>query len=218
MKRLLHIFLAATTLISLLIVTPGQKALKDKLSQKVESFEVTDVPPSLAFERLAKAYSLPVGFEALPGRVKKQQKPAVSVKLRDKTTRDVINAIVQADARYTWREHGSFVSVIPKNHRNPLLDVVISHFQVDNVDKEEAIRRLMNLPQVKTHFPKVGLTRREIISLPGDSMNKLSRFSLKLNNVTVREAMSEIAKAAGSNYWIFFKYGDHDQYYSLSVR
>src|SRR4051812_39295867 len=60
-------------------------------------------------QHLAKEFDVTVGFEAGPG----QMRPQVKINLREANLRDVLDAVVQSQPAYRWRQEGGFVDVYP---------------------------------------------------------------------------------------------------------
>lgn len=141
-----------------------------------------------------------------------QSRPQVGFYLRDPSLTDVLNAIVQSAPRYQWRDSGGFIEVLPLEERSPLLDTIISNFRVDAVDEREAINQLVELPEVQASMRAMSLNRQD----PGEASTKSKgeKFSISLQNVTMRQTLNRIAKESGARFWIFRR--DRNGFFSIS--
>lgn len=192
-------------------VSSGQQPKLKALDQRVRGFELRDVPPSLVLERVPKSSNAPIGFEAIP-----RESNKINVIVEKGTVRNVLDRIVQADSRYEWKEADGVINVSPRLNKSPRLETVVSSFSVEQVNSVGAISAIFELPEVKTRVAEMDVKRRDFRSLPGKTEYSLPQFSLKLCNVTVRRILNEIMKAGGDNYWVFFRYGGHDEYFSVT--
>lgn len=204
-------------LLCALVSVTGQRAKEQLLNQKVTSFEVTKAVPGTVLQRLANAYQVPVGLEAMPEGEAGQANRKIDIRIQLGTVRDVLDAIVYADQRYTWKETNGFINVLPQKERDRFLEAVIRDFHLRDVNKEDAINALLQLPEVKDKVNQSGAVRREVQILPATPISTLPRFSLNMHTVTVRQVLNEIMKKTSCYYWVFFKYGDHNKYFSIRM-
>lgn len=154
---------------------------------------------TLILAALPNAYGVTVGLE-----LDTQRHHSVGVSLLDATVTDVMNAVVQSSKKYEWRQTDGFVDVWPLAGSNPLLDTRINSFDVKDLSPSEAFDELLNLPEVQANMTALKLKRRA----PDVSPAKLrsSRFSVKLEGVTLREALNKIAQQSRIGIWIFRNY------------
>ena len=193
-------------------VSSGQQPTLKALDKEVSRFELRDVPPSLVLERVAKSRNAPIGFESSP-----QESAKINVRIEQGTVRDVLDQIVQADSIYEWTETDGVINVSPRLNKSPILETVVRSISVEQVNRVDAIWAIFELPEVRTKVAAMEVKRRDFVSLPGKPEYSLPQFSLKLRNVTVRTILNEIMKAGGDNYWVFFRYGDHNEYFSVNM-
>jgi hypothetical protein len=133
--------------------------------------------------------------------------------LRDPTLTDVLNAIVQSAPRYHWRETGGFIEVSPLERSCPLLDTMISRLQVADADERETIDQLLKLPEVQASMRAMSLNRQDLGEASAE--RKGEKFSISLENVTLRQALNSIAKESGKRIWIFRT--DRSGFFSVST-
>jgi hypothetical protein len=165
-------------------------------------------------EKIAEIYGETIGLDVDP----RHPQSLVNIDLREAGLRDVLNAIVQSEPKYQWRESDGFIEVFPKQGSSPLLDTKINSFIVRDVDQTEAISRLMSLSEVLVHMSEMNLSRRDFS--PASLRPKGEKFSLSLEGVTMRRALHEIAGAGGGRFWIARRSGNKADggFFSISDR
>jgi hypothetical protein len=144
--------------------------------------------------QLAKTYDLTIGLEVAPA----LPAPRAKFFVKDATFTEVMNAIVRSAPAYQWRGGDGFVEIFPVRSTSPLLDMTISSFNVSDVDAGEAMNRLMKLPEVQNNIKSAGLQEKE----PKETY-KSGKFSVTLESLTMRQALTRIATESGSRFWIF---------------
>jgi hypothetical protein len=158
---------------------------------------------------LAEEFGVNIGVETEPG----QPRPSVKINLREATLQDVLDAVVQSQPAYRWRQEGDFVDVYPSKGGSPLLDTVVGNFQVNAASWEEASDALLRLPEVQSGMSAMRLSRREAergTARGGEAL------TLYLENVPVRRALHELAKRSGSHIWVFRQYDEGEKTFTLA--
>jgi len=170
--------------------------------QKKELPRVIKFDGDMAFllAHLAETFDVTIGFEVDP----KQPKPQVSIFVQDATLTDTLNAIVKSAPAYQWRERNGCIEVLPLAANSPLLDTLISNFRVSEVSQEEAVNRLLGLPEVQANLRAMSLNRKE----PGSAPTATRKFSMNLESVTMRQALARIANEGPEHFWILRTFGD----------
>ena len=156
---------------------------------------------------LADQYHVVIGVES-----DAQSPERIKFEAHDVTFHQILDAMVIAEPRYQWREIDGSIEFYPTVRINPVLDTVIERFEVKDSRFAEAVDSLINLPEVKSSLAAMALTRNESGNRPlgvGDA------FSLRLERVTVRQALHEIAKRSGTYFWSFRLFGDKIKFFSL---
>ena len=154
---------------------------------------------------LAGTDGVVIGFEA-----DSQSPLLVKVEARDVTFRQLLDVIVLGHPQYRWREVDGSIDFSPVSGGSPVLDTVIPNFEVKDAYFSEATNSLLNLPEVQGSLAAMALTRNEEGYHPR-SVSK--RFSLRLEQVTVRRALNEIARRSGTNFWSFRQFGNKGQFF-----
>lgn len=189
---------------------------QEMLDRTIPDFQVLDAPTSLVLQRLAESSRVPIGMEAAPESV--GQPKRIAIRLKGATVRTVLDSVVQKDPRYVWQSTGPAINVFPKGTKDSFLETTVGRFEVTNVTRVDAIRRLENSIEVKRILAKTAIKDRTLKSLPGDGEYGLPRFSLDLKDVTVRSILNSIMLKSNSNSWVFFRYGAKQDSFSLLMR
>lgn len=158
---------------------------------------------------LAEKYNVDIGLETDPS----QLKARIKIDTRFDTVEDVLDAIVQAAPKYQWRNRDTFIDVYPQETSCPLLDVVVNNFQFTSNDWVVTSEASTNLPEVQSQMEAMRLVRRDFTSTARKT--DVAPFPLNLENVTLRRALHEIAKKSGNRFWIFQRYGNKSELFSI---
>ena len=146
--------------------------------------------------QIGKSFGVTIGLEIDP----KQPKRQISIDVNDATLADVLNAVVKSAPVYQWRERNGSIEVLPVEGSNGFLDTMINSFQVNEVDQTEAMNRMLNLLEVQANLRSMSLTRKDLSSTSAKQSEKLS---VKIESVTIRQALSMIANESRARFWVF---------------
>jgi len=187
------------------------------LDKPIKSFKVVAPAVSVALQRLANENDVPIGFEAaLPGASSATKEPgSIRISVESGTVRDVLNAIVAAEPIYVWREMDGVINVLPRQHADSLLDVVLSRFEVNQVGKGEARRTLLATLEVKRWMVRTGVQERTFFTLPGGTGEDSAPISLNLTNVSVRTVLNTMLRTGAFRYWVYSPYKFDDRQFFL---
>jgi hypothetical protein len=156
---------------------------------------------------LAETDGVVIGFETDP-----QSPLLVKVEARDVSFHQLLDVIVLGHPQYRWRNVDDSIEFFPVSGGSPVLDTVIRNFEVKDAHFSEATDTLFNLPEVRGSLAAMALTRNEEGYRPRTSG---AVFSLRLEQVTVRRALHEIARKSGTNFWTFRQFGGKERFFSL---
>jgi hypothetical protein len=138
------------------------------------------------FGILARAAGVPMGFEGLPPRTKQ-----LSIRATRRTLRDVLNAVVAADARYEWREDDGVIVMRPVDAWNDpasLLNTPVDAVSLHDMAATEIFGVLSRM--VGGSGP------------PGQGLGDTERFSVEIPaNSTLLHALNAIVRAHGTLTW-----------------
>jgi hypothetical protein len=156
---------------------------------------------------LADEYGIVIGFET-----DSQLPETVKFEARNVTFHQLLDAIVLAEPRYRWREVNGAIEFYPAVGVRPVLDTVIKSFELKDGHFDEAAEGLMNLPEVQYCIAAMALTRREVAPrFPRAG----APFSLRLEQLTVRQSMHEIAKKSEIYFWMYYQSNEKERPFSL---
>ena len=209
-KRIMAVVFALTIFVTFASRVRGQQT--SALRTQTPAVIKYDGDMAFMLAHLTEIFGVTIGFEIDP----QQPKPQVRFYLRDPTLPDVLNAIVRSAPRYQWRESDGFIEVLPLEGSSPLLDTIISNFRLNNVDETEAINHLLKLPEVQAGLRAMSLHPGDPGNAPAEK--KGEKFSLSLENVTMRQALDRVAKENGARFWIFRRNGNGSFWISNSPR
>lgn len=184
------------------------------LETTVPSFSEAEQTPYMVLMKLATEFSVPIGFEGIAEYPEK----AVTVTVVNGTVRTVIERLTSADPRYEWQvTPEGLVDIFPKNAGERLLDVKVSRYRVKNSSRQQALDDLLKTPEFTAALAAVGVTVRTPFSGTFVANGCVPRFSLELNDVSMRTAINDLARASGSAFWSATRYGSALQYLSLPI-
>ena len=183
----------------------AQEPARDLLKPNKIVFE-GDMAALLA--QLADLHKVNIGLETDPT----QPRTWVKVDFRFATVDDLLEGIIKAAPAYRWRNKAGFIDVYPAEGGCPLLETAIAEFHVDNTDWLGATESLISLPEIAREKSALGLSRRE----SDNQRPQVVLFSLDLKNVSLREALHEITKTSRNSFWMFKRFGQRGQEFSIS--
>jgi len=158
--------------------------------------------------QIAELHKVNIGLETAPN----QPRTNVKIDFWFATVDDVVEGIIKAAPGYQWRNQGGFIDVYPTDFGCPLLETTVSEFEVNNKDWLAATETLTNLPEVGRELNVLGLTRRNL----DKQTPPATLFSVSLRNVSFRRALHEITKSSQNSFWMFKRYGNRGQEFSIS--
>src|SRR5262245_42781205 len=188
-------------------LTLGQDQPNKQVPQ--EALRVIDFQGDLRslLRSLADTYNVVIGFEA-----DSQSPLMVKVQARDVDFHQLLDNIVISHPQYRWREVDGSIEFTAVSGGSPVLDTFIKTFEVKDASFSDATNTLLNLPEIQGALTTMALTRNEEGYRPRNSGNT---FSLRLERVTMRQALNEMARKSGTNFWSFRRFGNNERFFSL---
>jgi hypothetical protein len=196
------ILLACTTIVQAQKEKPGRDPLRLVDFQNVDLVAIVHA--------LAGGEQVPIGFEVDP---KKARSP-ISIHLTNARTREILDGLIRVEPAYQWRDGGDFIEVFPVSGRSVFLDTPVNGFDLKDVSHNQAINQLLSRPEVEAIMNSMSLKRQPV---PAGLRDQESRFSVHLESTSLRQALNQIAKASGTNFWVFRTYPDGSFAVSVSV-
>jgi hypothetical protein len=203
--------------------TGSDNALNEPvLDSKVAQFDLTD---STLIEGLSKLSSAPIaglhlGIEEIlqeKSSDSRDQSVRLSLRLENRTVRNIVEMLCQFDNRYTWSTDGRSINVYPRqiiDSRPYFLNRELEHITLkDMLGPEQALTPLARLlPGEQVGYAGIG----------GDHSYP-APWSTVFNNLTVRQLMNRISEHTGprggwilsgstdQRFFFFFKSGFHHE-------
>jgi len=151
---------------------------------------------SAFLSHLPSIFNTCIAFEIDPLEI---QTP-LTFRVKEATFEDVLNAIVKAKPRYSWRRDGDTVEIYPVQHPHPLLDTRISSLRINNIKLNEALQQVLSSTEVRGALLNSGLRLAPMVRRVDDQDQ---RFSISADDITLRQALDEIAESSGARFWVF---------------
>jgi hypothetical protein len=196
--------LAACSCAVVLAATVGAQSAQDVTVRRVPFFApvitLPLTPSSLrrGMAELAWAVRLPIGYEAPGDERLPPMPPAFTLKTEGQTVRQLLDAIVVRQPRYSWTVDNGVVHLRPTAAVTDTANVLnqrIEGFAVDDVTLGTALREI--------HFTLRPEARKGAIvgAGPGPSALGLHRFSVVVGPTTIQGVLDAIVKAHGASSW-----------------
>lgn len=117
----------------------------------------------------------------------------------NKTLRQALDTIVEVDPRYRWQVVDEVINLLPATGEPALLQTRIKEFRVENISLAmDTLSPLLALPEVKKAMDDLHLKEGIAGFFTSPSPKP---FSVKCENVTLRQALNAIARAEGRAVW-----------------
>jgi hypothetical protein len=214
----------AATLIAffaLSTVVSGQTSLESKLDQPVALKEFSLGKAYDAIFDIASKYDIPVGVEAdfvqtdvTDGTIKTCAIPA-SPKLRT-----FFDSLTTCFPKYQWNERGGVINIAVKDKHipHPLLDTMISEFNVRFDDLDTLKGAIIRNPDVQANLALAGFEVRELSFGNQEHTSDVRGGTISLKNITVREILNETLRTTNYRYWSIVTWGPDRKYLWIIFR
>jgi|SRR6202140_2747488 hypothetical protein len=180
------------------------------LSQEIPDFTMTQ---GTLFDGLKNLSSGPIPFglgfeEVLRVRFADAAKPDphFDLHLRNKTVREILNALCLADPRYTWSADGTTINVYPRviiDDTSYLLNRRLVRFELNGItDIDQGLLAIVHqLPPPEEQIAHV--------QMGGDSSYPTEPWKASFQDLSVRQAINQLVAHMGPHAcWIFHGSGD----------
>jgi hypothetical protein len=206
--------LGRLTAVLLVVAFPKGVIAQDFLDLRVPEFEVTRATMEDALEKL-NAWGIRVCLEKVPLEADEED-VRFSVSLRDASVREILDALVKADKRYTWRRYKGYLPSV--STRTDLINVL-------PIDADKDPEYLTNIRAKKVIIKSPPISPEgaigyisyfvpEIVrklypgaiagSILGDGGEKVKvRVNFEFEDMTVREILNEIALRTVGRGWVY---------------
>jgi len=183
---------------------PDKGRVKSVLDAKIEKIELTDaiLRDGLSELSLKSIDGFHIGFEEIIRETIQDNPTAVSshftLQLQRKTVREILDALCESDARYTWSQDGDSINVYPRAAREDLsylLGLKIERITVSGIpDPDQGLTPLSKLfPEQQLGYASTG----------GDD-TYAEPWTAQFERLTVRQFINRIAEHLGPRTsWIW---------------
>jgi len=187
----------------------------DPLGVRIPSYEVQDVTMEQALSELQRWRVVRFGLEKVPLEEGKED-VRFSVSLRDASVREILEALVKADKRYTWRRYEGYRPNVPT--QTDLINVlpVGGDKDPDNLMNIRAKKAVVNYPgmphnaisYISYFVPEIArkLYQGTIAgSMAGGPFggNMSVELKIEFRDLTVREILNELALMTPGLGWVY---------------
>ena len=166
-----------------------------------------------AIRRVAAAGNVSFGWEVKPNSATRDEIDVLTI--AGKTVRSILGEWSQACPGYKWSADAEFLSLVPTNSVQSVLDASVASFNLRDQTLEQALVALHDLGPIHDKSiqwqPKVskllaGFHRQDLETqtrYEKQDAQLSKRFSLSVRQTTLRRVLDGIVKAHGGAYWIF---------------
>ena len=186
--------------------------LANPLEIPVSSLEVCDNKVGNVLATLASQYKVPIGVEVQLEKYDVEPQNAACLTVKNGTIRSVLKAITTLFPNYEWKETNGVINITYKNgleEKNPLLDAVINHFEVNQASIDDIKSIILQKSEVQANLNNSGFEVHEPALLPQLNYDTSSKFSFAMDNKSVREILNYIIGNTRNKYWSAVRWGEY---------
>jgi hypothetical protein len=179
---------------------PSEQALQRKVSLP----ELVNLPTTSIVVRGLSTAGVPGGIVTVPACEERAR--AVYIP-QGATLRNVLDSAISSDPEYMWDVEGGVVNLLPRGGEPAFLKLRVRQFKAEEIGTpNEALDQLLATPEVKSGVqdPAMGVqVFRGGIGFYGSDENGGRKFSVNVENATVRETLNAIVRAQGKAVWAY---------------
>lgn len=124
----------------------------------------------------------------------------IEVELHNTTVKDVLDAIVSRDSRFSWHEvRDGIVQVELREPRLALMDLTVGSFIVEHPNRQEIVGLLNEIPEVRSWLGSHRCTMDEIWA--GPPPRNWDSFAVRVENMPLSAVFDEIALNSHTYFW-----------------
>jgi hypothetical protein len=203
--RRVPILIATLAVIS--IGASGQNAPLGALTPVADA-TFTDTRAIEIAKALAEKYNVVIGVS---GVLIGSDARLVSVSIHGGTMKDVLDAIVKADPRFTWRqEDDGGIALLTRGASLSVLDVMVKAFDAEHPPRFGLSTQIISLPEVTDWLQKNSCQMAEIIRISGGpGRTDVWPVKLHLKDIRLEALLNIIALESKTYFWSALEYNDH---------
>ena len=199
MKKLASII--ALIILGTALFCTGQTVPAGDVSKRSVKLEIRGADFTEIISTTAMMHKLPTGF---------QQTSAASAECEKK--RDVLfpnrvqvgmlmTFLMPECPGYSW-SGGDVLSVFPSPKEDSVLDVVIPEFAVEQLNLEETLDRIFELPEVKRYLKDKKLSRSTAHKGLSTATSDAGKYRFAFTKKSVRDILNHIVATTGYKIWV----------------
>ena len=119
--------------------------------------------------------------------------------------RNILDTVVLIQPQYQWKEENGVINVFPLVDY-PILETRIAEFKSEGVTKSELIEKLLETDIFRNHLKENNLREEDSTGFFTTTNIKPKKYSLNLENATIREILNEIVRLDGNSTWMYGEY------------
>jgi hypothetical protein len=174
------------------------------LQRKVTLPELVNLPTTSIIVRGLSTAGVPGGIVKVPAC---EERPRAVFTPQGATLRNVLDSAVSTDPEYLWDVEEGVVNLLPRGGEPSFLKLRVRRFKAEDVGTlNEALDQLLATPEVRSGVQSLALgpqVFRGGLGYYGPDENGGRKFSVSVENATVREALNAIVRAQGKAVWAY---------------
>ena len=186
------------------------------LERRVAAIQVSSSNFHEVLGKLVYKYDVPIGIEVPP-----LDDPPIStnvtIDIPNGNVRQVLDAVTTVAPHYTWKDVNGAINIVPIADKEPLLDVLIKDFRAADLTTDEISCAITESPEVKAALSEFGLRRNDTDIIPSGKPKNPKRYSFRLRDVSVRDALNYVIRTTDNRYWVLYRLGPRRQYFTIMV-
>ena len=163
----------------------------------------------LALEAIRQTFSVPTGFENVPGDL---DKTPVTLDLSAGNVAHVFDALVAQRQAYAWNLRDGVYDIFPKKKDESFGQLTVPNYIVADATLREALGAIDQTPQVQQWLSRHHERRADLITGRGlmpprgapPQPDTRPRVSLSLKNALVRTILNETYGNLGGTHWVIW--------------
>jgi hypothetical protein len=179
---------------------PSEQALQ----RRVGLPELVNLPTTSIVVRGLSTAGVPGGIVKVPACEERARAVFTS---QGATLRNVLDSAVSSDPEYLWDVEEGVVNLLPRGGEPSFLKLRVRQFKAEEVGTlNEALDQLLATPEVRrgVQDPALGVqVFRGGLGYYGSDESGGRKFSVSVENATVREALNAIVRAQGKAVWAY---------------
>jgi hypothetical protein len=166
---------------------------------------------------LASKHNVPIGIEIVPEETNERSDEGLQINVKDGTVKEALDAFVQIYPYYKWEEVNGVINISPKIEPDPLLETMISNFEVKQKNAAEISEAITKLPEVEIALRNDGLEAKRLTLLKSKPYDQWPKLSFTVQDKTVREILNHIIRTQNCKYWAVSRWGRSQKYIEITV-